>query len=141
MSLVSYTLVLKCGACGHERTAAAICHTEVVTEARVLDPRSREASRSHAGPRTVSDSPSPGEGREAQHRSSAEDQAAPSTVDAATTDYALIHDRLAKLAALADHNYCAYRESRSLLERRDRELADLRQKLECVPAPIRASKG
>src|SRR5271156_2699335 len=34
------TLVLRCGACGHERTAAAICHTEVVTEARGLDPRS-----------------------------------------------------------------------------------------------------
>jgi hypothetical protein len=57
------TLVSRCGACGHERMAAAICHTEVVTEATVLDPRSREASRSRAGPRTASDSPSSGEGR------------------------------------------------------------------------------
>jgi AcrR family transcriptional regulator len=36
---------------------------------------------------------------------------------------------IAKLAALVDHFYAAYRETASLLERRDRELAELRSKL------------
>jgi hypothetical protein len=44
---------------------------------------------------------------------------------------------IGKLAALVDHYYAAYRESASLLERRDRELAELRanlqQKLALLP--------
>jgi hypothetical protein len=40
----------------------------------------------------------------------------------------------AKLAALVDHYYGAYRETASLLERRDRELAELRNKLKLRPA-------
>jgi hypothetical protein len=41
---------------------------------------------------------------------------------------------IAKLAALVDHYYAAYRETASLLERRDRELAELRNKLKLRPA-------
>jgi len=41
---------------------------------------------------------------------------------------------IAKLAALVDHYYAAYRETASLLERRDRELAELRSKLKLRPA-------
>jgi hypothetical protein len=40
---------------------------------------------------------------------------------------------IAKLAALVDHYYAAYRETASLLERRDRELAELRSKLKLRP--------
>jgi hypothetical protein len=41
---------------------------------------------------------------------------------------------IAKLAALVDHYYAAYRETASLLERRDCELAELRNKLKLRPA-------
>jgi AcrR family transcriptional regulator len=41
---------------------------------------------------------------------------------------------IAKLAALVDHYYAAYRDTTSLLERRDRELAELRNKLKLRPA-------
>jgi hypothetical protein len=37
---------------------------------------------------------------------------------------------VAKLAALVDYYYAAYRETSSLLERRDRELAELRNKFQ-----------
>jgi hypothetical protein len=40
---------------------------------------------------------------------------------------------IAKLAALVDHYYAAYRETATLLERRDRELAELRGKLHSKP--------
>jgi AcrR family transcriptional regulator len=41
---------------------------------------------------------------------------------------------IAKLAALVDHYYAAYRETTVLLERRERELAELRGKLQLRPA-------
>jgi AcrR family transcriptional regulator len=41
---------------------------------------------------------------------------------------------IAKLAALVDHYYAAYRETVVLLERRDREIAELRGKLQLRPA-------
>jgi AcrR family transcriptional regulator len=41
---------------------------------------------------------------------------------------------IAKLAALIDHYYTAYRETSSLLERRDREIAELRSKMLSRPA-------
>jgi len=40
---------------------------------------------------------------------------------------------ISRLAALVDHYYVAYRETASLLERRDRELAELRNKLKLSP--------
>jgi hypothetical protein len=46
---------------------------------------------------------------------------------------------IAKLAAIVDHYYAAYRETASLLERRDRELAQLRSKLHLKPALLTAA--
>jgi AcrR family transcriptional regulator len=40
-----------------------------------------------------------------------------------------LQGQLAKLAALVDHFYGAYRESQVLLERRDREIAELRRSI------------
>lgn len=44
-----------------------------------------------------------------------------------------LQGQLAKLAALVDHFYGAYREAQVLLERRDREIAELRRS---IKAPI-----
>lgn len=54
----------------------------------------------------------------------------------ATPDFALLQDQLGKLAALVDHYYAAYCETRITLDRRDRELAELRRKLDCAPVPL-----
>jgi hypothetical protein len=43
---------------------------------------------------------------------------------------------ITKLAALVDHYYAAYRESTVTLERRDRELAELRGKLNSKPVSL-----
>jgi hypothetical protein len=45
-----------------------------------------------------------------------------------------LREDIAKLAALADHYFTAYRETAALLERRERELVELRSKL---PAKLR----
>lgn len=45
-----------------------------------------------------------------------------------------LRDDIAKLAALAEHYFAAYRETVALLERRERELADLRARLAVKPA-------
>jgi hypothetical protein len=42
--------------------------------------------------------------------------------------------QIPKLAALIDHYFAASMELRTLLERRDRELADLRRRLNARPA-------
>lgn len=52
-------------------------------------------------------------------------------------DHTAIQDQLSKIAALVDHYYAAYREARVLLDRRDRELADLRRKLHQKPLILR----
>jgi AcrR family transcriptional regulator len=44
--------------------------------------------------------------------------------------------QIPKLAALIDHYYAAATELRTLLERRDRELAELRRRLDCRPTQI-----
>jgi hypothetical protein len=40
---------------------------------------------------------------------------------------------IGKLAALVDHYYAAYRETANVLERRERELAELRNKFQMKP--------
>lgn len=45
-----------------------------------------------------------------------------------------LREDVAKLAPLVDHYYAAYRETSALLERRDRELAELRVTLQSRPA-------
>ncbi|MGF6880258.1 hypothetical protein [Paraburkholderia sp. MM5477-R1] len=41
---------------------------------------------------------------------------------------ARLQDQIAKLAALVDHYYAAWKEARSLLDRREHELSELRRK-------------
>lgn len=52
----------------------------------------------------------------------------------------VLRERLAKLAALVDHYYCAYQESHHLLQRRDRELADLRRAMISQPIDMRGKR-
>lgn len=54
---------------------------------------------------------------------------------------AALRGRLAKLVALVDHYFAACREADALLKRRDRELAELRNRLNVQPAiiPVRAT--
>lgn len=56
---------------------------------------------------------------------------------AQAADHARLQDQLSKLAALVDHYYAAYREAQALLDRRDRQLAELRRKLNNAPALVR----
>jgi len=85
----------------------------------------REASRARAP-----DSPSPGEYSSSSPPGA---WAKPSS----TTDLAAIQEQLAKAIALVDHYYAAYREARALLDRRDRQLAELRRKLDSAPVVVR----
>ena len=50
---------------------------------------------------------------------------------------AQLREQLGKLAALVDHYYAAYRDTQDLLARRERELADLRRRLETAPVALR----
>jgi hypothetical protein len=52
-------------------------------------------------------------------------------------DQAQLQDQLSKLTALVDHYYATYRETRALLDRRDRQLSELRRKLDSAPALVR----
>lgn len=52
------------------------------------------------------------------------------------TENASLRKKLTQLAALADHYYLAHREARGLLERRERELADLRRSLKTRPISL-----
>ena len=47
-----------------------------------------------------------------------------------------LRDDISKLAALVDHYYAAFRESHILLERRDRELAELRRRFTTRPVSL-----
>jgi AcrR family transcriptional regulator len=69
----------------------------------------------------------------AHQRSAPDDPTQSETVSSVAPDPALLQEQLAKLAALVDHYYAAYRETRAMLDRRDREVADLRRKLDCTP--------
>jgi phosphoketolase len=50
-----------------------------------------------------------------------------------STENSSLRKQLQKLAALVDHYYLAHREARGLLERRERELADLRRSVKARP--------
>jgi AcrR family transcriptional regulator len=52
-------------------------------------------------------------------------------------NHSRLQDQLSKITALVDHYYAAYRETRALLDRRDRQLAELRRKLNSAPVAIR----
>jgi hypothetical protein len=49
-----------------------------------------------------------------------------------------LRGHISKLAALVDHHYAAYREATMLLERRDRELAELRRRLKIKPVLMKS---
>ncbi len=53
------------------------------------------------------------------------------------TNHAPLQDQISKLTALVDQYYAAYRETRALLDRRDRQLAELRRKLNTAPVVVR----
>ena len=48
-----------------------------------------------------------------------------------------LRHQAASLAALVDHYFAAWQETRTLLGRRERELAELRRKIKSNPVPIR----
>jgi AcrR family transcriptional regulator len=48
-----------------------------------------------------------------------------------------LHGQLGKFAALVDHCHGAYREAQVMLERRDRELAQLRRRAKSSPIALR----
>ena len=52
-----------------------------------------------------------------------------------------LREHLAKLAALVDHYFAAWQETRLQLERRDRELADLRRIHRPQVIPLQRSPG
>lgn len=52
-------------------------------------------------------------------------------------DHARLQDQLFRLAALVDHYCAACRETRALLDGRDRQLAELRRKFNRAPVAIR----
>jgi len=53
----------------------------------------------------------------------------------------VLREDVAKLAALVDHYYAAYRDAAGLLERSNRELAELRSKLAAKPTLLPAPGG
>jgi len=61
----------------------------------------------------------------------------PWAMSAGGPDQSLLQDQPLKLAALVDHNYAAYREAIALLDRRNRQLAELRRKLNSAPVVVR----
>ena len=69
--------------------------------------------------------------RDARHRGSARQK----TLKVLRSEVAMLRTQLAKLAALADHYHAAAEEQRTLVRRRDRELAALRE----IPQRRRAS--
>jgi AcrR family transcriptional regulator len=70
-------------------------------------------------------------------RPSRRDLGATRIVELLRTENASLQDKMAKLAGLIDHYYSAYRETIALLERRDRELAAVRRKLDLKPVVIK----
>ena len=52
-----------------------------------------------------------------------------------------LRDKVAKLAALVDHYYGAYREAARLLARRDRDLAEVRRQLGAKPVLLPTPRG
>ncbi len=52
-----------------------------------------------------------------------------------------LRKQMAKFTALIDHYYAAYREANTLLTRRDRELAELRRRLNSKPVTLPRGRG
>lgn len=65
------------------------------------------------------------------------DPAALPSTQVVPADYPLLQEQLSKLAALVDHYYAAYCEARVTIERRDREVAELKRKSHTAPTRLR----
>jgi hypothetical protein len=52
------------------------------------------------------------------------------------TELKSVRNQIPKIAALVDHYYVAYKETQAMLNRRERELAELRRRLNETPARI-----
>jgi AcrR family transcriptional regulator len=78
---------------------------------------------------------------EALHRLQQQQGAVPEGAGAACRALRLelksLQGQLSKLAALVDHFYAAYREAQALLQRREREVAELRRSLNSSPTQLR----
>jgi AcrR family transcriptional regulator len=72
--------------------------------------------------------------RQQQHNTPAEASAARRDL---RPELKSLQAQLSKLAALIDHYYAAYRDTQTLLERRDREIAELRRGLKSAPTQLR----
>ena len=59
------------------------------------------------------------------------------TIRSLRSEIQSLHAQLGKFAALVDHYHCAHREAQVLLERRDRELAQLRRSAKSSPIALR----
>jgi AcrR family transcriptional regulator len=69
-----------------------------------------------------------------QHR--AAKPAAHSRTEPLSRENDVLRKQLTQLATLVDHYYGAYRETNTLLQRRERELADLRRSLDSKPLAL-----
>jgi AcrR family transcriptional regulator len=70
-------------------------------------------------------------------RTTRQDLISTRTIELLRTENTSLQAKMAKLAGLIDHYYSAYRETIALLERRDRELANVRRKLDLKPVVIK----
>ena len=71
-------------------------------------------------------------------RPSAADSKARKSDEQRRIENVVLRERMAQLAALVDHYYTAYREAATLIERRDRELSDLRGRLKLKPLLVKS---
>lgn len=108
------------GACPQAPTVAELCRLSGVSRNSVYrnHPEILAAVRLH------------------QRGSAPGDNPAQSIASSVVSSNSMFQDQLTKLAALVDHYYAAYREVRAMLERRDREILELRRRLEIKPSPL-----
>lgn len=71
-------------------------------------------------------------------RPSAANSKARTAAELRRVENVVLHERISQLAALVDHYHAAYRQSAALLERRERELSELRRKLDLKPTLVRS---
>ena len=71
-------------------------------------------------------------------RPSAADSKARKSDERRRIENVVLRERMTQLAALVDHYYTAYREAATLIERRDRELSDLRRRLKLTPIVVKS---
>jgi chromosome segregation ATPase len=102
------TVAALCRATGISRNSLYRYHPQILEALHTLRRQQRAASK-------------PGEGSEVRQL---------------RAELAQLRAQIPKLAALIDHYYAATTELRTLLERRDRELAELRRRLDSRPAQI-----